>query len=240
MSKGSPSDFQRRLRRLDFAARSKPAEKRESGEPSGLISGTHARGYLPHVKVLGATYFVTFRLADSLPQNILKKLIHEAEEKAKAANQKVVQNGEPPKYRPEDFINERVEYYLDARHGKCWLKRPEVASVVAGAIKHFEGARYHLHAWVVMPNHVHTVLRPVPDFSLSSILHTWKSFTAKEVNKLLPEEVVPFWQKESFDRWCRDDKETEHWISYTHLNPVNARLCKNPEDWPWSKLYRKP
>ncbi len=240
MSQADSDAWKRKMRRLDFAARSKPAEKRGFGEPDGLVSGTHARGYLPHVKVLGATYFVTFRLADSLPKDVLQKLVHEAEEKAQAANQVALANGETAGFTLEDFITDKVEAYLDTSHGKCWLKNPEVAEVIANALKHFEGSRYHLHAWVVMPNHVHAVLRPAPDFSLSSILHTWKSFTAKEVNKLLDEEMVPFWQKESFDRWCRDDKETEHWISYTHLNPVNARLCQRPEDWPWSKLHRAP
>lgn len=78
---------------------------------------------------------------------------------------------------------------------------PELADLVAGAIRFFEGQRYELRAWVVMPNHAHVVLWPMPGHSLSDILHSWKSFTSHEINKRLPTKVVPFWQSESYEHF---------------------------------------
>ena len=228
----------RPLRRLDHATRSKPAEKRPPGAPSALVQGTHSRGYLPHVKVPGASYFVTFRLADSLPQEVLARFLREAEEAARLANEEAVKQGQPAAAEPSDFLSPKIDAYLDSSLGACWLRRPEIADLVADAVRFFDGKRYHLHAWVVMPNHVHAVLRPVPSFTLSSILHSWKSFTAKEANKLLGRSDPDFWQHESFDRWCRDEEEVARWQRYVIGNPVAARLCAAPEDWRWSSAYR--
>ena len=69
-----------------------------------------------------------------------------------------------------NWYAERVDAYLDTGRGDCWLQRPEVAAMVAGALRHFEGQRYSLSAWVVMPNHVHAVLRPESPHTLSEIL----------------------------------------------------------------------
>jgi REP element-mobilizing transposase RayT len=236
----NPDPRLRQLRRLDHAARSKPAEKRPPGAPDCLVQGTHSRGYLPHVKVPGASYFVTFRLADSLPQEVLAQLRHDAEESARIANAEFSAKGLPETAEPTDFLSPRIDGYLDAGHGACWLRRPEVADLVAAAIRFFEGQRYHLHAWVVMPNHVHAVLRPTPSFTLSSILHSWKSFTSKAANKLLGRNDPEFWQRETFDRWCRDEDEVARWHRYVIGNPVAARLCAAPEAWHWSSAYRPP
>ncbi len=230
----NPEQRLRQLRRLDHAARSKPAERRPPGAPDGLVQGTHSRGYLPHVKVPGACYFVTFRLTDSLPQEVLARFLHDAEAAAQAANCEAKASGLPETAKPGDFLSNRVESYLDADHGACWLRRPEIADLIADALRFFDGQRYHLSAWVVMPNHVHAVLRPIPGFTLSSILHSWKSYTAKAANRLLGRTEADFWQRESFDHWCRDDSEVKHWATYTEGNPVAARLCERPEDWRWS------
>jgi len=238
-SSPNPGDYQRKLRRLDFATRSKPAEKRPPGAPDGLVQGSHSRGYLPHVKAPGASYFVTFRLGDSLPQKVLAELQRKAEADAKAANDAAQARGEAEAAEPGDFLSEQVEAYLDAGHGACWLRRPEIARLVADALRFFDGQRYHLQAWVVMANHVHAVVRPTPAFSPSSILHSWKSYTAKEANKLLRRNEPDFWQHESFDHWCRDDDEVAHWVGYTEGNPVAARLCVLPEEWPWSSAAQR-
>lgn len=233
----NPNDRLRRLRRADFATRSLPAKPAPIGAPSGLVQGVHSRGYLPHVKASGAAYFVTFRLADSLPQEVLVRLVHEAETAARTANQEARAQGLPETAEPTDFPPERVEAFLDAGHGACGLRRPEVADLVANALRYFDGQRYQLQAWVVMPNHVHAVLRPAASFTLSSILHSWKSFTAKEANKHLGRTEPEFWQRESFDRWCRDDGELAHWSRYTEENPSAAWLCERPEEWKWSSAF---
>ena len=114
-----------------------------------------------------------------------------------------------------------------------------VTDLVAGAIQFFVGQRYDLHAWVVMPNHAHVVVWPHPGHTLSDILHSWKSYTSKEANKLLHREGGTFWQGESFNHWIRDDDERVRLVAYTENNPVKARLCKAPEDWKWSSAYER-
>ena len=109
--------------------------------------------------------------------------------------------------------------------------------LVAGAVTFFDGERYDLHAWVVMPNHVHAVFWPRPGHTLSSIEHSWKSFTANEANKLLSRAGEHFWQKESYDHWIRDDEEHARLCAYVADNPVKAKLCARPEDWPCSSCH---
>jgi REP element-mobilizing transposase RayT len=89
-----------------------------------------------------------------------------------------------------------------------------------------------------MPNHVHAVLRPRPDWVLSRILQSWKGFTAREANRLLDCTGTAFWQVESFDHVIRDDEDMQRCCHYTTMNPVNAGLCKQPEDWNWSSACR--
>ena len=104
----------------------------------------------------------------------------------------------------------------------------------------FTGTRYRLGAWVVMPNHVHVVLWPMPNHTLSRIVQSWKRFTAREANKLLSRTGQDFWQPESFDHWIRNDEEHERCCRYVMNNPVKARLCPAPEDWRWSSAWRQP
>jgi REP element-mobilizing transposase RayT len=127
---------------------------------------------------------------------------------------------------------------LDAGHGACRLSKPEIADLVAGALKHFNDQRYELRAWVVMPNHVHAVVWPMPGHTLSDSLHSWKSFASKAANKLLSR-TGEFWQKESFDHWICDDVEHTRLVAYVENNPVKARLGKSPEAWKWSSAFER-
>jgi REP element-mobilizing transposase RayT len=120
------------------------------------------------------------------------------------------------------------------------MSKPEVADLVAGAVRFFAGQRYDLHAWVVMPNHVHVVVWPRPGQTLSDILHSWKSYTSKKANKLLRRGSESFWQAESFDHWMRDDDERVRLVAYVENNPVKAGLCQRPDDWNWSSARRAP
>ena len=208
-------------------------------QTAALLSGWHERGYLPHVKAEGGTYFVTFRLADTLPKDVLQRYHFEREDvvkRAKAMGRKPTRDEEE---RLAALQSERVEAYLDAGHGKCWLKHPHIAGMVAGALKHFDGERYSLHAWVVMPNHVHVVVTPRAGHTLSAILHSWKSFTAHAVQKVAqPSRLqIPkgeaFWQRESYDHRLRDEADFARVCEYTIQNPVNAGLCEKAEEWPY-------
>jgi REP element-mobilizing transposase RayT len=199
-----------------------------------LVAGLHSRGVLPHLKREGGTYFVTFRQAGTLPKEVLLQFKQEREailRQAEAAKHPLTWHEQEELFR---WYSSRVDKHLDAGHGVCHLRNPELAEIVAGAIQFFEGQRYELRAWMVMPNHVHAVVWPKPPNELSKILHSWKSFTAHEINKLLPEGMVPFWQSESYDHLVRDDDDLHRCCQYTLMNPVNAGLCARPEDWKWS------
>ena len=203
-----------------------------------LVSGFHSRNVLPHLKRERASYFVTFRLAGTLPREVLLKLKAEREailRHALAAKRPLTWHEQEELFR---WYSSRVDACLDAGHGECWLRQPEIADLVAGALKFFTGERYELGAWVVMPNHVHAVLRPLAGWTLSKILQSWKGYTAREANKILGRTGETFWQTESFDHLIRDDEDARRCCLYTTLNPVNARLCARPEDWPWSSAYQ--
>jgi len=213
-----------------------------------LRSGIHSRGYLPHVKREGARYFVTFRLADSMPRAVLLRLQAERAERLKrlAALEPLAeevetgtQSGQAVLEVQREYFRE-VEGYLDRGYGECWLRRVEIADLVAGAIRFFDGQRYQCKAWVVMPNHVHLVLWPMLNYTLSHILQSLKSYTGREANKLLNRPGRDFWQRESFDHWIRDDEEHARCCSYVEHNPVKARLCARPQEWKWSSTWQEP
>lgn len=194
-------------------------------------SGFHSRGYLPHLKVEGATYFVTFRLADSLPRETLECLdAWRADQLRRAdAGERIQLDA--------DFSAE-IDAHLDRGAGACWLRDERVAALVSDALRHFDGRRYRLHEWVVMPNHVHALVQPLPGHALEQILHSWKSFTAHGASTTLGRQGA-FWQRESYDHWVRDDGELAHYRNYIGENPVKARLCTRAGDWRWSSTAGK-
>ena len=211
----------------------------DCSQPNSLVAGLHFRGKLSHLKKEGAVYFVTFRLADSLPAHEIARLKHERKvilEQARAAKSPLTWHEEEQLLA---WYCDKVEALLDAGHGACWLRRPEIAQVVAGALKFFDKQRYELHAWVVMPNHVHAVVWPLPGKTLGDILHSWKSFTSNSANRVLHRPGTTFWQTESFDHWIRDDAEHARLVAYVENNPIKAGFCKRPEDWKWSSANER-
>jgi putative transposase len=211
--------------------------KLEEGNPR--ISGVHSRGYLPHVKREGASSFVTFRLADSLPAEILMKFEAQRAQRLRRVHQ-IVNRGLTTTDSAEEInrdFRRRVERYLDKGHGACHLRRFDVAELVTNAVRHFEGQRYVLRDWVVMPNHVHAVLWPMPNEVLGEVLKSWKQFTSRRAKPMVGVTAEHFWQPESFDHWIRDDQEMARICRYIRNNPVSARLCQRPEDWKWSSAW---
>jgi putative DNA methylase len=181
--------------------------------------GWHSRGYLPHFDGGSILQTVAFRLADSLPAQVVE--LWRGQLKSL------------PQSKLEWELRRRVEEYIDAGHGECHLRTPCIAAMVQNTLLFFDGTRYHLHAWVIMPNHVHVLFAPCVPFSLSDILHSWKSFTAKEANKVLGRQGQ-FWEEDYFDRFVCND---EHFVAakaYIENNPVKAGLCARPEDWLFS------
>src|SRR5258708_26451540 len=182
----------------------------------------HSRGFLPHFDSDGFTQFITFRLADSMPQEVLGRWRSELDQNEIA---------------DADF-RRRIEYYLDQNYGASYLRDPAIAEVVQDTLLKWDGERYHLLAWVIMPNHGHIVLSPMPNFAVSEIMHSIKSFTAHEANRIL-DRKGQFWAKEYFDRYIRDHRHFASTIAYIENNPVRAKLCKSPEKWPFSSAYFK-
>ncbi len=180
--------------------------------------GWHSRGYIPHFDSGGLVQSVSFRLADSVPQDLLRRWRAELRGDDRAAE-----------------LRERIARYEDAGHGACHLRRPGIARLVQDALQHADGDRYRLLAWCVMPNHVHTLIEQMPGSRLADIVQSWKSFTAKGANRLLGREG-PFWARDYFDRYIRDENHFETARNYVHENPAKAGLCEDAADWPWSSL----
>ena len=173
------------------------------------------KGNLPHWRQDHVTYFVTFRLADSIPAATLELWKRERDDW-------LTRNPQPhspiqKREYEQQFVN-RFHKWLDAGNGECVLGRPEVRQIVTPALVHFQNSRYLLREWVVMPNHVHVIVTPLPGHELSEILHSWKSFTAKKINKLLGK-TGTLWQKESFDHIVRGPDQLERIERYIHNNP---------------------
>jgi REP element-mobilizing transposase RayT len=131
----------------------------------------------------------------------------------------------------------RIEAALDQGHGSSMLLNPAVAELVERSFLYADGLRYRLHAWMIMPNHVHLLATPLGDWTLSAILKAWKSYTAREANTLLRRKGT-FWAPDYFDRAIRDDAHYANTLAYIAANPVKARLCKAPEDWRFSSSWK--
>ncbi|HEV7667333.1 MAG TPA: transposase [Thermoanaerobaculia bacterium] len=207
---------------LELGAPGRDVVTRDSpGEGSRL--GWYSRGYLPHRDEVGLLQSLTFRLADSLPQDKLRQL-----ERELAPEPKAMQDVERRK---------RLERWLDVGMGCCTLAHPRMAETMENAMLHFDGQRYRVLAWCIMPNHVHALIEPVAP--LGGIVQSWKSFTGRwalahsaELGLNTPERS--FWMREYWDRYIRDGKHLRQVIEYIHQNPVKAGLCPSPQAWPWS------
>jgi REP element-mobilizing transposase RayT len=177
---------------------------------------------MPHWRQVGATYFVTFRLADSLPRSKLDEL----------ASMKADWEQKHPEPRSQEaldelarFVFERVEHWLDQGLGSCLLRDPQLAQMVVKALHHFDNDRYELGCHVVMANHVHAILRPLqPEIHpLENILGSWKSFTSRHINAVIKTDKAQ-WQEESYDRIIRDEEHLWRTIQYVGRNPEKAGL----------------
>jgi len=177
-----------------------------------------SRGYLPHWEVDNAIYFITYRLADSLPRQVIEKLRLEY----KWALRKM------ERARVTEWFHGRLDEFLDEGRGACHLKVPEIAKIVIETWQYFDHQRYDLIAWCVMPNHVHLIARIFSGADLDRILHSWKSYTANQANVLLGRRGK-FWWREYYDHCIRDEDELGRSVRYVLENPAKAGL----EPWPY-------
>jgi putative transposase len=194
---------------------------------------------LPHIQPPGATYFITFRLAGSIPASKLAELHEEAHriqvELARAAGGSEY---DERRYLEQRRLFARWDDLLDGPGGPQWLADPAVAAMVVESLVHLEGKQYELVAYCIMPNHVHLVITPLRNpngvlHSLAHIMHSLKGFTARRGNALLGRSGS-FWQHESYDHYVRDPSELERIVAYVVSNPVKARLVSDWMEWRWS------
>jgi methylmalonyl-CoA mutase cobalamin-binding domain/chain len=188
---------------------------------------------LPHWEQDQATYAVTFRLVDSIPQNVIttylgrKKEWSDLEKIALAKGDSAL--ALDARKRLEETYHKTMEEALEAGSGPDWMSDPEVAKIVANAMNHFDGVRYDLLTWCVMPNHVHAILRPLGIHKLTDILQSWKAFTAREANRVLGR-TGGFWQQESYDHLIRGEEDFCNHRSYILRHKTEFKGDYKPDD----------
>jgi len=198
------------------------------------------RRHLPHIQPPGATLFVTFRLAGSIPFEILCQFKEEQEQLEKRLAQ-IGNSAERARQadREQRRLFGKWDKTLDlAQTGPVWLGDERIAALVAESMHYLDHRRYTLEAFCIMPNHVHCVFTPKAKsletyYSLASIMHALKRYTALYANRILGRHG-DFWQHENYDHVVRDQKEFNRIITYVLNNPVSAGFVSMPEEWRWS------
>lgn len=200
----------------------------------------HCRGYLPHIE--NKQYqMITFRLYDSVPKEVVegwKETLSLLGGQLTSSQRE--QQERPPRrhsfstYKTEaDRLLALLDKYEDAGYGSCVLKNDNVAKIVHDAIFFYHGKKYNVISWCIMPNHVHVLIEVMKNISLSSILHSWRSFSSNEINKVLNRRGR-LWMPEYFDRFIRDNDHFNNVVDYIHNNPVKAGLVKEATEYKWS------
>ena len=189
--------------------------------------------HLPHWEQDKVPIFVTWHQQDSIPYSKLNSWRRERD---------VWLRGHPKPWNDETSIvyhqtfSKRIEDWLDAGMGSCRLRDPEAARIVAETLHHFHGERYHMHAFVVMPNHVHALFTLSPEWGLPKVLKSWKGYSARMINKR-EERTGSFWQAENWDRLIRDEGHFARVGRYIRNNPEKAGL-PNEEFVVWEEDRR--
>ena len=196
---------------------------------------------LPHLRQEGATYFVTFRLADSIPESKLRQWQRERDMwyRLQGLTKDLSKDQWREKYEAippavkEGFERRTARQLfveLDACHGSCLLKNLQLAATVEDALKFFDGKRYRCGDYCIMPNHVHWLLLPLPGHDLEAILGSVKGYVARQVNAVTGQKGQ-LWQRESYDRLVRDSSELLRTRDYIANNPAKARLSCEDRLW---------
>jgi REP element-mobilizing transposase RayT len=180
------------------------------------------RRNLPHWRQAGVKYFVTFRLADSLPTQKVAAL-KEEKERWLALNPPPHKESQIKEYHRNFSLP--IHEWLDAGYGSCVLAHPEIFRLVESVLNFFNQQRYVLGEYVVMPNHVHALVSPLANHDLDRILHSWKSFSANQINKRSGSRG-PVWHRESFDHIVR---------SVGQLDRIERYIRDNPKSLPTNK-----
>ena len=198
------------------------------------------RRNLPHIQPRGAAFLVNFRLAGSLPIEVVEQLRVEAD---RLERKLLTIKGQKEKLLLRDREQRKLfGKWEDALHksqiGPFWLKDDRIAQIVADSILYHDGNWFDVLAYGIMLNHGHLVLIPyessgTADYSLTKIMHNIKRNSANHANKVLGR-TGAFWQHESYDHFARDEKELERIIKYVLYNPVKAGLTNDWLTWKWT------
>ena len=185
----------------------------------------------PHWSQAGAIVFVTFRTHDSIPREVLRRWEREK-------NDWMRRRGHPENQHWSEILpalsdDERGEFYqqfnrcredfLDTCHGRCLLRRPELAKIVADSLMHFDGDRYRMGDFVVMPNHVHLLAAFASAEAMKKQFGSWLHYTAVQINREIGERGH-FWQQEPFDHLVRSIEQYEYLRDYIAGNSKKANL----------------
>ncbi|MEP4684310.1 MAG: transposase, partial [Rhodopirellula bahusiensis] len=179
--------------------------------------------HLPHWRQAGATYAITFRLADSIPQAQLRSLQRWREMWERS-------HQEPRTESDWDLlareITHRTEAWLDQGYGQCVFQHVGLANEMAKSMQHFQDQRYLTSCYCVMQNHVHLVMKPLGNHALEDLLRDIKGFVSRKVNRELGLEG-PLWEQESHDRIIRDEEHLYRIVQYIGNNPMKAGYAED-------------
>ncbi len=178
------------------------------------------RRHLPHWRLRSSFNYVTWRLFDSLPQEKLRNWI---EEKRVWLQRNPKPWDVQTAYEYGERFPKKLEAWLDLGYGSCYLRRPGCGQIVADAFHFFDGVRYDLSSFVIMPNHIHALFQLRGEWEIEDVNHSLKSFTANEINKVLGRRGA-LWQQEGFDHLLRGVPHLDRCLSYIRNNPVVAHL----------------
>ncbi len=198
---------------------------------------------LPHINAYDRYQYITYRLADSLPYEIIETM--------RLALLEYYEND-----RKKELTN-RINNYIDNGYGSSILAHPLIGNMILKNWQHFSGKLYDLIEWVIMPNHVHLIIKEYKESDINVIIDKWKSYSSKQIIKL-SESITnnvdfyiykkeslnnlikskKIWQRNYWDHYIRSDEELYNTIDYIYQNPVKAGLVKKAEDWSFSSLKR--
>ena len=188
-----------------------------------------ARRNLPHWDQGQKLYFVTFRLSDSIPEKAIDELAQQRDEWMHLNKNATTEQAKQTYYR---LFNRKLERWLDDCHGCCVLANRSCGEIVAKTIRHFDRHKYRLDHWVIMPNHVHALLLVLPGYSIKKMLHSWKSYSANQINQHLGH-CGQLWRSESFDCIVRNALQLEkfRWYIIENAKKANNKALLSTEKW---------